>query len=215
MPYNSLILDFDGTLADTQRSIVETMKLVGSHFKIADVDELKVKSLIGLPLKTTFEKALGLEASDIDEATHFYRSHYNQVAIDTIDLFEGVKETLNLLNQRGILLTVASSKGRESLIKILRKHEIDHLFAFIGGEEDAIYKKPAPDIVNLILNKFDLNRAACLVVGDTVFDIEMGQNAAVATCAVTYGNNSLEQLKQMNPEHLIDTFSQIWSVLKA
>ena len=215
MPYKNLILDFDGTLADTQNSILETMKLVGSHFNIRNVDESHIKNLIGLPLKTTFEKALGLDETLLAEATHFYRSHYNQVAYETIDLFEGVKETLTMLHQQGIGLTVASSKGRESLVKILQKHQLDQLFAFIGGEEDANHKKPAPDIVNLIVNKFGWAREGCLVVGDTIFDIEMGQRAGVPTCGVTYGNNSYEQLKSQNPSHIIDTFTELHSVLRA
>ncbi|MGB3144284.1 MAG: HAD hydrolase-like protein [Maribacter sp.] len=58
MKYQTLILDFDGTLADTKKSIVETMKFVAEDFKIEDFDEKLIKSLIGLPLRTTFEKSL-------------------------------------------------------------------------------------------------------------------------------------------------------------
>lgn len=45
------------------------------------------------------------------------------------------------------------------------------------------------------------------MVGDTVFDIEMGRNAGTKTCGVTYGNGSRDSLK--NADWLIDDFSQL------
>lgn len=214
MPYKTLIFDFDGTLADTQKSIVETMKLVAGNFQTGECDEALIKSLIGLPLKTTFEKAFGFDEATCKEATGFYRKHYNEVAIDTISLFDGVKDTLFALHAQGIQLTVASSKGRESLVRILKKHDIHQLFAFIGGEEDAKAKKPSPDIVNLIIDRHQYNRADCMVVGDTIFDIEMGQRAGVITCGVTYGNNSRELLTSQIPDYIIDQFSELLKIVK-
>ena len=213
MPYKTLILDFDGTLADTQRSIVETMKLVAENLNIQNVDEDLIKSLIGLPLKTTFEKAFSLDEKSIQEATVIYRKHYNEIAIDTISLFEGVKSTLMDLNQRGIKLTVASSKGREALNKILQKHQIYDLFSFVGGEEDVQNKKPSPEIVNLIMDKLGNTPNECLVVGDTVFDIEMGQRAKVDTCGVTYGNNTQEALDEQKPTYIIDNFKGLLEIV--
>jgi phosphoglycolate phosphatase len=45
------------------------------------------------------------------------------------------------------------------------------------------------------------------VVGDTVFDIDMGRNAGVKTCGVTYGNGSRESLS--NADWLIDDFGKL------
>ena len=209
MKYKTLILDFDGTLADTKKSIVETMKIVAEDFKIKDFDEQLIKSLIGLPLRTTFEKVFLLDEKLIQEATLVYRKHYNEIAIDTITFFDGVKETLLDFHQNGINLTVASSKGKESLVKILKKQGIYDVFSFVGGEEDALNKKPSPDIVNLIIDTFKYQPQECLVVGDTIFDIEMGQRAGLDTCGVTYGNNTKEQLESQIPNYIIDSFKNL------
>lgn len=213
LKYKTLILDFDGTLADTKKSIVQTMKFVTDTMNIKDFDEEVIKSLIGLPLKTTFEKAFLLEEKLIHEATLVYRKHYNEIVIDTISLFDDIKETLFDFHQKGINLTVASSKGKEALVKILKKQEIHHLFSFVGGEEDTKHKKPSPDIVNLIMNTYNYLPEECLVVGDTIFDIEMGQRANVVTCGVTYGNNTKEELEKQGPNYLIDSFEGLKEIV--
>ncbi|WP_028377186.1 HAD family hydrolase [Leeuwenhoekiella sp. MAR_2009_132] len=213
MKYKTLILDFDGTLADTKESIIQTMKFVAHSFNLQNVDENLIESLIGLPLKTTFEKAFLLDEKLIEEATLIYREHYNEIVIDTISLFDGVKETLLDFHSKGINLTVASSKGKAALIKILKKQNIYDIFSFVGGEEDAKNKKPSPDIVNLIIDKYNYQLNECLVVGDTIFDIEMGKRAYVDTCGVTYGNNTREKLEKQKPNYIIDNFRSLTEIL--
>lgn len=214
MKYRALIFDFDGTLADTRESILQTMKFVAHNYNIQFVDEKLIEGLIGLPLKATFEQAFLLDESSIQDATLLYRNHYDEIVLNTISLYEGVKDTLLDFYDKGINLSIASSKGKESLRKILQKQNIYHIFSFVGGEEDAKNKKPAPDIVNLILDKFNFQANECLVVGDTIFDIEMGQRANVDTCGVTYGNNSRENLERQNPNFIIDNFTNLTEIVK-
>jgi phosphoglycolate phosphatase len=209
MKYKTLILDFDGTIADTKESIIQSIKFVADSFNIKNVDEKLIASLIGLPLKTTFEKAFSLDEKLIQEATLVYREHYNEIAIDTITLFEGVKETLLDFYNKRINLTVASNKGKDALIKILKKQNVYDLFLFVGGAEDVKNTKPSPDIVNLIMDKYNLQPNECLVIGDTIFDIEMGQKANVDTCGVTYGNSTKEKLGNQKPNYIIDTFRKL------
>ncbi|MHA7055707.1 HAD family hydrolase [Aquimarina sp. M1] len=214
MKYKTLILDFDGTLADTKESIIQSMRFVAHHFNIKNFDEKIIESLIGLPLKTTFEKALSLDEKLIQEATLVYRKHYNEIVIDTISLFDGVKDTLRNFHHKGISLNIASSKGKETLIKILKKQNIYDVFLFVGGEEDAKNKKPAPDIVNLIMDNFNYDPSDCLVVGDTIYDIEMGQRANLDTCGVTYGNNARKKLEKQKPTHIIDSFRNLIEIVE-
>lgn len=213
MKYKTLILDFDGTIADTQKSIIQSMFFVADKLNIKNIDEEQIKNLIGLPLKTTLKEAFLLDKKSIDEATIIYRKHYNEIAIDTIALFKNVKDTLLYFNQKDVHLTVASSKGRKALIKILKKQNIHQLFSFIGGEESVANKKPSPEIVHLILKKLNYNPNECLVVGDTVYDIEMGQRANVDTCAVTYGNNTKATLLKQKPNYIIDDFKNLKEIV--
>ncbi len=189
------------------------MKFVAHSFDIDNYDEKLIENLIGLPLKTTFEKAFSIDEKLMQEATLVYRKYYNEIVIDTISLFNGVKNTLLDFHKQGINLTVASSKGKEALIKILKKQNVYDIFTFVAGEEDAKNKKPSPDIVNLIINKYNYHPSECLVVGDTIFDIEMGQRANVDTCGVTYGNNTREKLEKQKPNYIINSFKNLAEIV--
>ena len=51
------------------------------------------------------------------------------------------------------------------------------------------------------------------MVGDTIYDLQMGAAAGCRTCGVTYGNQSRQQLLAAHPDHLIDTFPALQGCL--
>lgn len=70
---------------------------------------------------------------------------------------------------------------------MLDELKIHHLFFMVVTAEQVARKKPAPDMVKKILLETQTQSCQALLVGDTVYDIQMGKNAGVKTCAVTYG----------------------------
>jgi phosphoglycolate phosphatase len=64
-----------------------------------------------------------------------------------------------------------------------------------------------------ILEKTDTPASEALVIGDTVYDIEMGRRARCKTCGVTYGNNTQEQLETSKPDYIVDDFADITGIL--
>jgi phosphoglycolate phosphatase len=101
-----------------------------------------------------------------------------------------------------------------ALIAMMRHPGILGYFSFLAGEQDVAHKKPAPDMVNLALGTLGVTPVECMVVGDTVYDIKMGRRASADTCAVTWGNNSADELRLPGPTFLVDSFAEIVSLLK-
>ena len=212
MNFEAIILDFDGTIADTRKSIVKTVQETLKYLGVSLIKDEEVEKLIGLPLKTTFEEAAGFKGKYIDKAIEEYRSKYLKIALNSITLFPGVEKTLKTLYNSGFKIAIASNRGKKVLVKLLNFFGIASLFSFIAGEEDVRKKKPAPDVVNLILGKLNAPPDKTLVVGDTVYDIEMGKKAFTFTCAVTYGNSSIDRLKTASPDYIIDNFTQLLDI---
>ncbi|NTW82372.1 MAG: HAD family hydrolase [Chlorobiaceae bacterium] len=213
MKYRLLVFDFDGTLADSEASIMLSLELVARDLGLSGIDRSNARQGIGLPLRRTIEMGLGLSPDDAPEASDLYRKHYNEIAFDATHLFPGVQETLEQL-RRDYLLAIASSKSRQGLLAMMRHLEIYEWFSFVAGAQDVQRAKPAPDMVELALATLDIPAWECLVIGDTVYDIEMGQRASADTCAVTYGSNSLDELSSFGPTFVIDSFPQLDSCLK-
>lgn len=208
----TIIFDFDGTIGDTQRHIVECMKLTLNYAGLPIPEESKIVQLIGLPLDETFRRLTDLDAAHVDELTDIYRKHFNDTMKD-VQPFPHVVETMKRLHENGFIIAVASSRGHHSLQTLLDRFGILQYVSLIMGNEDVVEKKPAPEMVLRILDLTDAKPSEALVVGDAVYDIEMGQRAGCLTCGVSYGNNSREQLQQQGADSIIDDFADILEVI--
>lgn len=212
MTYRLLIFDFDGTLADSEASIIESLELVARDLDLPGVDRAGARQSIGLPLERTIMAGLSLVPELVPEAVELYRKHYKETACSTTCLYPGVKGTLDWL-RNDYLLAVASSKSRQGLLDMMQHLGIYGYFSFIAGAQDVEQGKPAPDMVLLAMETLNIPAEKSLMVGDTVYDIEMGQRALADTCAVTYGNNTAAELSRLDPTYIIDTFEDVVSCL--
>ena len=52
----TVILDFDGTIADTKNSIIQTIQATLEILGLSKANDNEIKNLIGLPLEETFIK---------------------------------------------------------------------------------------------------------------------------------------------------------------
>ena len=211
----ALIFDFDGTLADTQRGILATAQEVLRRMGYAPADEQALAATIGLPLKENFTRGAGLSEEEADRAVAIYRDIFEKVAIPVITCFPGVEEVLSTLAERGVPMAVASSRGQHSLEGLMQHLGLDRYIplAHVFGVETAARHKPAPDMVYVIMGKLGVKPEETLVVGDTTFDIEMGNRAGCRTCAVTWGNHSRELLLSACPDLIIDELDSLYHEL--
>jgi len=67
-------------------------------------------------------------------------------------------------------------------------------FDFAVGEREQILKKPAPDSVNEVLQKLQIDRRQAVYIGDSDVDIQTAKNAAMDGIFVEWGFRSKEFL---------------------
>lgn len=210
----TIILDFDGTIADTRQSILETVRRTLLALSLPPVNDLDVQNVIGLPLRETFIRVAHItDETMVEKAMATYREIFGDVSKHVVKLFPNVAETLHTLKEKGLILAIASSRGHESLETLMNMLGISSYISFILGEQDVVNKKPAPDMVLRILDQTGTVAKDALVVGDTIYDIQMGQGAGCLTCGVTYGNQTSEQLRKQGADYIIDDFAQIIEIV--
>lgn len=207
-----IILDFDGTLGDTAAVIIKTMH--------ATIEEL------GLPSRTDEECAamIGLRLVEIPPVLYpgcnvdgelyaqTYRRLFHIYNVEgAVELYPNVPETLAELKKRGMILTIASSRSNASLMDYVESLNLGSIITYILGADDVKDGKPHPEAVNRTLEHFGFKPEEAIVVGDTVFDIQMGANAGTRTCGVTYGNGSRESLSDAT--WIIDDFGQLLELI--
>jgi phosphoglycolate phosphatase len=208
--YPLYIFDFDGTLADTRGAVVATYNATLRALGLDEQPPARIAHLMGLPLGTTFER-VGVPEAAVAQAVAEYRRLFPTTGTPLVAPFEGVRETLAHLQEAGAVLSVASSRGRDSLRALLDGLRLSDSFRLVLGEEDVERKKPEPEAVLRTLDALGFDRDEAVVVGDTVYDLQMGRAAGCATCGVTYGSHSAEALLPLvsGPAYLLTRFDAL------
>lgn len=206
-----IILDFDGTLCDTRKTIVKTLRMTMEKLCLPVADEDACAATIGLPLSESFKTLFpSLTEEQASECAEAYRDIFEEnKKLLTPTVFPHVTETLRELRLRGYVLTIASSRSNHSLMDFVRTFGFDKEISLVLGADDVTKAKPDPEPVLLTLRKLRFDSSRTLVVGDMPFDILMGRGAGAKTCGVTYGNSSREELLDSGADFIIDDFASL------
>ncbi len=208
-----LFFDFDGTIADTTQGIIRCTQATLRELGLPASTPERIQATIGLPLRQCFALGTDTPEAQLDEAVAVYRRLFGEIATPCIVLYEGVAETLGLLYREGYRLSIATSRRGASLRMLLDRLGIGRFFVELATTEDVVHPKPAPDMVLLLLERLGARAEESLVIGDTVFDLQMGRGAGCRTCGVSYGNQTRSELASAAPDRIIDSFSALPDVL--
>ena len=210
-----IIFDFDGTLGDTRRNIVTTMQMTIAEHQLPYRNEDECASVIGLPLAGCFKTLFpDIQEELITRCSETYRRLFNEnLKKIQPQAFPGVVDTLAALHQKGIVLTIASSRSRNSLTELTHNMGIADYISLLLGADDVKEAKPKPEPVLKTLVAMHFDAKETLVVGDMAVDIMMGANAGTKTCGVTWGNGTEEELKGARPEFIIDRIEDLIKIV--
>lgn len=225
-----IILDFDGTIGDSQALIVRTfqdsMREMGREVKSAE----ECANTIGMRLSEAFALLYNTSIEEGERCAEVYHKIFLE-NWETLGMkpFPHTVETIQELHRQGFTLAVASSRGRDSLLDLIHQMGFEDCISTVVAQEDVTRVKPEPDMVFKALMEIagrEVGKDDChelpddlktmlpetLVVGDMTFDVDMAHNAGVKACAVTYGNGTREQLA--SAEWVIDDFAELLEMVK-
>lgn len=207
-----IILDFDGTLGDTAGVIIKTTHATIRELGLPSRTDEQCAAMIG-PRLVEIPPILFPECNvDCDLYAQTYRKLFKIYNVEgAVQVYPHVLETLAELKKRGFILTIASSRSTASLMSYIESLKLTSTINFVLGADDVKVGKPDPEAVQKTLEYFGLQPDEAIVVGDTVFDIQMGKNAGTLTCGVTYGNGSRESLSDAT--WVIDDFGDLLKIL--
>ena len=131
-----------------------------------------------------------------------YSQAYSSKRLSQDDFFPGVYEMLVCLKQSGYQLAVATGKTRAGLNQALQATKTETIFD-ITRCADETASKPNPLMLHEILRHTGSASDRTLMVGDSIHDMQMAQNANIASIGVACGANNKESLLKYNPLHCL------------
>jgi phosphoglycolate phosphatase len=208
--YKLLIFDWDGTLVDSIARIVEAMHLAADSCDLPRRTDVAVKGIIGLALPEAV-RVLYPDLHDVAAIERFIRVYsecYLVLEVEPSALFADVDESLQAFREQGYHLAVATGKSRHGLDRVLAGRGWSDYFDITRCADESA-SKPHPLMLEQILTHFQLQPQQALMVGDSIFDLQMAHNAGMQSVAVGYGAQSLAVLRQQRPHLAIERFSQL------
>ncbi len=209
----NIILDFDGTIADTQALIVRTLQNTMVRHALPVLPADVCAKTIGLRLDESFATLFPhLTPDEAKACAASYRIIFdeNKKTI-RVQPFPNVIPTILQLHDLGHSIAIASSRGRESLLAYVEQMRLQRAISAIVAADDVTRVKPDPEMALKALAQIGGEPQDTIVVGDMIFDIQMGKSANMKTCAVTYGNGTPDQLA--SADYVIDDFKLLLSIV--
>lgn len=194
-----IVFDWDGTLMDSAAHIVSCLQMAIAELKLANKTDDELKNIIGLGLREALY-ALYPQANneELSALTTRYREHFFDQEHEPCELFSGARELIEELHGKDYFLAVATGKGRNGLDKVLNETGLGQFFPVTRCADES-YSKPHPQMLLDIMECYDVKASETIMVGDTEYDLQMANNAAAHSVAVTYGVHEKQRLQECNP----------------
>lgn len=213
--FDVVLFDFDGTVADTSPGIKEGLLHTFRLNNLPSMTDSEMDRFIGPPLDDSFVKYCSVTIEKAKSMVLDFRAHYHTKAIDKFVIYPCIKESLEVLREKGITVAIATSKPEMMAVYILKKAGLYEYFDVVQGAtlDGKLIKKS--DIVRHVLDKDEVRGKKALMVGDTEFDIIGAHNNGIAALWVNYGFGTKEAAKKENPEFSAETEEDMLEFFKA
>jgi len=203
-----IVFDFDGTIADTHRTIIEITNSFSSDFGFQPVSEEELLRLRNLSSREILKQS----QISIFKIPFLMRKVQGQLRkeIVNLELIEGMKECLLELKSKGYKLGIITSNFKENVVRFLEIKQLNNLFDFVYSGTTLFGKHK---VINKFLRQHNLRADEAIYVGDETRDIDAAKKSNVKVIAVGWGFNLPSILKQHQPDFLIEKPHQISEVV--
>ena len=214
MAYQTILFDLDGTLLDTLEDLADAVNHILERHRCPQrtLDEVRLFVGNGLLMRRSLPAQYSQTVSDLlaEELRTYYTAHSR---IKTAP-YAGVRELLETLHAAGAKVAVVSNKADEAVGELCSFYFPGLVDAAVG-ETAGRRPKPAPDAVELALERLHVDKTDAVYVGDSQVDLDTAKAAGLPCIAVTWGFRSREDLVKAGAETLADSVEELSRLLQA
>lgn len=202
-----VIFDFDGTLVDSKDIAIASINKLSEKYKFKRVldEEIEYLRKLSIPEKC---KALNVPIYKLPIwAADFYTLYRN--AMKELHMFDGIREMLMALKQRGYEIAIISSNSEHIIRDFLSKYKIEvidkiHCSKNLFGKDK---------IIKRFLSRNKLTSSEVIYVGDEHRDIVACRKNSIKVIWVSWGFDVLETLEDETPDYIVNKPDEILNIL--
>lgn len=212
--FSHIIFDLDGTLTDNTLGINNSLKYALDKMQIDGFSEELLQRFIGPPLQWGFKNLFGLNERNTELAVEYFREYYQEKGWSENQPYDGVVEMMAELDSLGKKMYVATAKFETYALKIMEYFEMDRYIIQLKGADYNGNRAKKDKVIASVLETQQLVPSESIVmVGDTVFDVEGGNENELSTIAVGYGFGKETDLRNANPNFYVNDVEELYEIL--
>ena len=184
-----VLFDLDGTLLDTAPDLGLALNMQRERHGLPPLPQDTIRPYASHGSKGLLSVGFSLTPEHVNfgDMREEYLAIYDEVMTQSPTLFEGMKELLEAIEERGLRWGIVTNKPRRFTGPILKKTGLDSRAACVVCGDDAARAKPHPDTLLKACELTGRHVDECLYVGDAERDIQAGKAAGMRTVISLYG----------------------------
>ena len=205
--YDVLLFDLDGTVADTDQMIVETMYILYDKYRDGKRTPLEqIYYFSGPPIYETLDKEF--PGCDLE----FMHSEFRRISVElypkTVKTYPNCRETLLFLIEKGYKLGVVTNKIHSSTLFCLKLLGLEGIFDSLVCLDDVKNPKPNGEAISQAMKELNASDyTKVLYIGDNKIDILTAENAGVDSALVTWGPRKVDPT--LKPTMFISSYEEL------
>ncbi len=203
------IFDLDGTLLNSLEDIADASNYALEKMNFPKHELEKFNHFVGDGVMELCERILpDGQKHRKEEACKYFAEYYKEHSNDKTVVYNGIKEVLSELKEKGIKLAVASNKVHEFSVSMVKSYFGD-VFDVILGNCAERPKKPEPVIIYNIMDIIGVSAEDTVMIGDSDVDIITSKNAEVKSIGCVWGYRGRKELEESGADFIADTPEEI------
>ncbi len=200
----ALLLDLDGTIADTLPHIFDAYRHAVAPWTDRPPTNAEIEATFGPPEHVCV--ALLAPEADLDEAVRRFHEYHEAHHRQAVRIVDGLADVIDhAAHQLGWRIGVFTGKGRRPAEFSLNELGIRDRIEFLVSGTDVIRAKPDPEGIFLAAKGLEVPVDRILMAGDSPVDIEAGRSAGSRTAAVLWAAFRPDRLRASNPDFVCET----------
>jgi phosphoglycolate phosphatase len=215
-----ILIDVDGTLVDSVPDLAfcvdEMMKQLGRP----PHGETKVRDWVGNGVERLVRRALigqldgEPDEADFQQAYPIFLELYAENTSQRSMLYPGIREGLEYLKAKGYRLGCVTNKAAQFTLPLLKDLGVHDEFELIVAGDTLPKKKPDPMPLLHAAEQLGASPGESLMIGDSQSDVKAARAAGFQIVCMSYGYNHGEDIRNYNPDAVIDSLTEISGLLE-
>ncbi len=214
--FKTILFDLDGTLTDPKEGITKCVQYALHYFGIEEPNLDHLLPFIGPPLHQSFIDYYGFSEEKAKEAVEKYRERFSTIGLYENGVYDGIKDMLAELVERGFVLAVATSKPTVFAEPILQKYEIRSYFTKVVGSELDGTRTVKAEVMEEVLAQLHISqedKGSVVMIGDRKHDIIGAKSCGVPSIGVEFGYAEVGELQEAGADYIVSTVEELRQLL--